>query len=61
MSRPVPVDSTFLTHSVISFSNRNLDRLLAPVERQVVMSLLWLESAIPQSTMNNWVNREGKK
>ncbi len=60
VSRPVPVDLT-LAHGVISVSDRTLDRLLAPVERQIVMSLLWLESAIPQSTMNNWVNREGKK
>ncbi|KAF9532674.1 transcription factor Tfb2-domain-containing protein [Crepidotus variabilis] len=39
----------------------SLFRLLEPVERQIIMSLLWLESAIPQSTMNTWVNREGRK
>ncbi|KAG5353457.1 hypothetical protein C0989_006614 [Termitomyces sp. Mn162] len=36
-------------------------RLLAPLERQIVMSLLWLESAIPASTMAAWVIREGKQ
>lgn len=36
-------------------------RLLAPLERQIVMNLLWLESAIPASTMSAWVVREGKQ
>ncbi|RDB25820.1 RNA polymerase II transcription factor B subunit 2 [Hypsizygus marmoreus] len=36
-------------------------RLLAPLERQLVMNLLWLESAIPASTMAAWVVREGKQ
>jgi len=36
-------------------------RLLAPLERQIVMNLLWLDSAIPASTMAAWVIREGKK
>jgi transcription initiation factor TFIIH subunit 4 len=36
-------------------------RLLAPVERQVVMNLLWLESAIPTSTMAAWVIQDSKK
>ncbi|KZT07609.1 transcription factor Tfb2 [Laetiporus sulphureus 93-53] len=36
-------------------------RLLNPLERQLVMNLLWLESAIPVSTMSAWVTREGKK
>ncbi|TFK33448.1 transcription factor Tfb2-domain-containing protein [Crucibulum laeve] len=36
-------------------------RLLAPLERQLVMNLLWLESAIQPSTMGAWVIREGKK
>jgi transcription initiation factor TFIIH subunit 4 len=37
------------------------DRLLAPLERQIVMNLLWLESAIPTTTMTAWVIRESKK
>ncbi|KAF8224157.1 transcription factor Tfb2 [Tricholoma matsutake] len=36
-------------------------RLLAPLERQIVMNLLWLESPIHASTMTAWVIREGKK
>ncbi|KAG7444726.1 transcription factor Tfb2 [Guyanagaster necrorhizus] len=36
-------------------------RLLSPLERQIVMNLLWLESAIPPSTMAAWVVREHKK
>lgn len=35
-------------------------RLLDPLERQLVMNLLWLESAIPASTMAAWVAREVK-
>ncbi|THU92975.1 transcription factor Tfb2 [Dendrothele bispora CBS 962.96] len=36
-------------------------RLLTPVERQIVMNILWLESAIPLSTMAAWVTIDGKK
>ncbi|KAF8963144.1 transcription factor Tfb2-domain-containing protein [Flammula alnicola] len=36
-------------------------RLLTPLERQIIMNLLWLESAIPASTMAAWVIREGRK
>ncbi|KAL5504070.1 TFB2 [Sanghuangporus vaninii] len=36
-------------------------RLLAPMERQLVMNLLWLESSIPASTMSSWINPRGKK
>lgn len=36
-------------------------RLLAPLERQIIMNLLWLESAIPASTMAAWVMRESRK
>ncbi|KAG6817623.1 hypothetical protein H0H87_006251 [Tephrocybe sp. NHM501043] len=36
-------------------------RLLSPLERQLVMSLLWLETAIPVSTMAAWVVRESKQ
>ncbi|KAF9475450.1 transcription factor Tfb2 [Pholiota conissans] len=36
-------------------------RLLAPLERQIIMNLLWLESAILVSTMAAWVIREGRK
>ncbi|KAM5530864.1 hypothetical protein V8D89_015449 [Ganoderma adspersum] len=35
-------------------------RLLQPLERQVVMNLLWLETPIPGSTMAAWVTREGR-
>ncbi|KAI6165775.1 transcription factor Tfb2-domain-containing protein [Pisolithus thermaeus] len=36
-------------------------RLLGPLERQLIMNLLWLESAIPVSTMAAWVIPDGKK
>ncbi|KAF7773172.1 hypothetical protein Agabi119p4_5339 [Agaricus bisporus var. burnettii] len=36
-------------------------RLLAPLERQIVMNLLWLESAIATSTMVAWIQRDGRK
>ncbi|KIJ92372.1 hypothetical protein K443DRAFT_685300 [Laccaria amethystina LaAM-08-1] len=35
-------------------------RLLDPISRQLIMNLLWLESAIPASTMAAWVTWEGK-
>ncbi|KAI0327817.1 transcription factor Tfb2 [Cubamyces sp. BRFM 1775] len=35
--------------------------LLRPLERQLVMNLLWLDLSIPPSTMAAWVTREGKK
>lgn len=35
--------------------------LLGPLERQVVMNLLWLDSAIAATTLSAWVTREGKK
>lgn len=35
-------------------------RLLGAVERQLVMNLLWLDSAIQTSTMSSWVTKEGK-
>ncbi|TFK68236.1 transcription factor Tfb2 [Pluteus cervinus] len=36
-------------------------RLLAPLERQLVMNLLWLEAPINLSTMGSWVVPECKK
>ncbi|KAI6155483.1 transcription factor Tfb2-domain-containing protein [Pisolithus tinctorius] len=36
-------------------------RLLGPLQRQLIMNLLWLESAIPVSTMAAWVVPDGKK
>ncbi|THH17077.1 hypothetical protein EW146_g3684 [Bondarzewia mesenterica] len=36
-------------------------RLLAPLERQIIMNLLWLESSIPSSTMSSWVFLESRK
>ncbi|KAF8813494.1 transcription factor Tfb2 [Phlegmacium glaucopus] len=35
-------------------------RLLAPLERQIIMNLLWLESAIATQAMSAWVIRETK-
>ena len=35
--------------------------LLRPLERQLIMNLLWLESPIPLSTMSAWVTPEGRK
>ncbi|KAG2145312.1 transcription factor Tfb2 [Suillus bovinus] len=35
-------------------------RLLGPIERQLIMNLLWLESAPPAATMSAWVLPEGK-
>ncbi|KAF9238530.1 transcription factor Tfb2 [Melanogaster broomeanus] len=36
-------------------------RLLGPLERQLIMNMLWLESAIPVNTMAAWIVPEGKK
>ncbi|KAM6504070.1 transcription factor Tfb2 [Amanita muscaria] len=36
-------------------------RLLRPVEKQLIMNLLWLESAIDAAKMAAWVTRENKK
>ncbi|EPT05609.1 hypothetical protein FOMPIDRAFT_1027205 [Fomitopsis schrenkii] len=36
-------------------------RLLRPLERQLILNLLWLESSIPMSTMSAWVTPEGRK
>jgi hypothetical protein len=59
MSINISVDSTQFTifHDLIKQKNR----LLAPLERQIVMNLLWLESPIHASTMAAWIIREGKK
>ena len=38
-----------------------VDSLLAPLERQLVMNLLWLESSIPSNMMATWVSKQGKK
>jgi len=35
--------------------------LLAPLERRIVMNLLWLESAIAASTMVAWIQPDGRK
>ncbi|KAG1845318.1 transcription factor Tfb2-domain-containing protein [Suillus subalutaceus] len=35
-------------------------RLLGPIERQLIMNLLWLESALSAATMSAWVLPEGK-
>ncbi|KAJ7175524.1 transcription factor Tfb2 [Mycena filopes] len=36
-------------------------RLLAPLQQQIIMNLLWLESAIASSTMAAWVFRDGER
>lgn len=41
-------------------ANRAL-RLFGPLERQIVMNILWLDASIPASNMSSWVVREGKK
>ena len=52
-------------HSTFAQDTSNLKcsyyRLLGPLERQMVMNLLWLDSAIPASTVVAWVTREGRK
>ncbi|KAF9815821.1 hypothetical protein IEO21_04333 [Rhodonia placenta] len=39
----------------------SLFRLMRPLERQLIMNLLWLESPIPVSMMASWITREGRK
>ncbi|KAF8589900.1 transcription factor Tfb2 [Ramaria rubella] len=36
-------------------------RLLGPLERQIVMNLLWLDSSVPTSTLDSWIMRDGRK
>ncbi|KIJ50918.1 hypothetical protein M422DRAFT_159156, partial [Sphaerobolus stellatus SS14] len=36
-------------------------RLLGPMERQLIMNLVYLETPLPTSTMDSWVMRDGKK
>jgi transcription initiation factor TFIIH subunit 4 len=36
-------------------------RLLGPLERQIVMNILWLDASIPAPTISSWIVREGKK
>ncbi|KIY72033.1 transcription factor Tfb2 [Cylindrobasidium torrendii FP15055 ss-10] len=36
-------------------------RILTPLERQIIMHLLWMESALPPSSLNAWVVRQHKK
>jgi len=59
MSIDIPVCTALL--DVVACADRGGSRLLGPLERQLVMNLLWLESAIPASTMSAWVTSEGKK
>ena len=46
------IDSICLTH---------VRRLLRSLEKQIIMNLLWLESAINATTMAAWVIREHRK
>ncbi|KZV82245.1 transcription factor Tfb2 [Exidia glandulosa HHB12029] len=36
-------------------------RLLSPVQRQLVMNILWLENPVAATTMNSWVTRDGRQ
>ncbi|KAF7317198.1 RNA polymerase II transcription factor B subunit 2 [Mycena chlorophos] len=36
-------------------------RLLAPLQQQIIMNLLWLEAAISSTTMSAWVVRDARK
>lgn len=57
-STPVRSKWSWLTRVVIVACGL---RLLGPLERQIVMNILWLDASIPASTMSSWVVREGKK
>jgi hypothetical protein len=37
-----------------------LARLIQPLERQIIMTLLWLEMPIEESVISSWMTREGK-
>ena len=58
MSFYFPVKNSFLKCQTRAHTSL---RLLGPLERQIVMNLLWLESAVPVSTMGAWVVREHQK
>ncbi|KAF8532300.1 transcription factor Tfb2-domain-containing protein [Gautieria morchelliformis] len=36
-------------------------RLLGPMERQIVMNLLWIDSSVLTSTLDSWIMRDGRK
>lgn len=59
MSLHIPV-CIVLARSMDPYS-RNFTSLLRPLERQLILNLLWLESSIPMSTMSAWVTPEGRK
>ncbi len=59
MSLHIPVNN--LPHSPTSYISPFLCSLLGPLERQLVMNLLWLETAVPAATMAAWITNEGRK
>lgn len=60
MSFHIPVGISFQVTGYRNSSNDDTYRLLAPLERQIIMNLLWLESAIATHAMSAWVIRESK-
>ncbi|KAF8526229.1 transcription factor Tfb2 [Hysterangium stoloniferum] len=36
-------------------------RLLGPMERQMVMNLLWIDSSVPAATLDAWILKDGRK
>lgn len=58
MSLHFPVNTT-AQYSILH-SNVNI-RLLDSLERQLAMNLLWLDSAIAQTTLGVWIYQEKKK
>lgn len=58
MSLHFPVNS--IAQCSILYSDLNI-RLLDSLERQLAMNLLWLDSAIAQTTLGAWIYQEKKK
>lgn len=61
MSLYIPVNNRIALRGCLFLTVIAASRLLRPLERQLVMNLLWLEAAVPASTMAAWVTREGKR
>ena len=59
MSFHLPVGISLCDRDVVTRLT-TIHRLLAPLERQITMNLLWLESAIATQAMSAWVIRETK-
>lgn len=39
----------------------NFWRLLGPIERQIIMNLLWLDSSLPAATFDAWITKDGRE